>query len=81
MAAWHTATRLRQHPCSGRMSACRARAGAKRWAKEVAEKGTFMSPYAPEVAAAQPGGLPVPLLLVATKADLRSTPPDRGLDM
>ena len=53
----------------------RARASLRKWAREVAQKGSFMAPYPPEVATMQPGGLPVPLLLVSSKADLVSAAP------
>ena len=48
----------------------RARANVQRWASEAAHHGTFTAPCTPEVASAQPGGLPVPYLIVANKTDL-----------
>eukprot|EP00884_Botryococcus_braunii_P005372 jgi/Botrbrau1/14836/Bobra.0278s0006.1 len=45
-----------------------------RWAKEVAQKGTFSAAYAAEEIAANLGGLPVPCLIVANKCDKVSGP-------
>ncbi len=44
----------------------------RKWAAEVAAKGRFAAALPPEQAAANPGGLPVPCLVIANKADLRS---------
>lgn len=44
----------------------------RKWAAEVAAKGRFAAALPPEQAAANPGGLPVPCLVVSNKADLRS---------
>lgn len=42
------------------------------WAREVAKAASFSVPFPAELAASQPGGLPVPCLIVANKADLKS---------
>jgi hypothetical protein len=37
----------------------------------MAMRGRFMAPLLPEQAAANPGNLPVPCLVISNKADLR----------
>ena len=43
----------------------------RKWAAEVASRARFASALPPEDAAANPGSLPVPCLVVNNKADLR----------
>jgi len=57
---------------SGRRS---APASVRRWANEVAARGSFVGRCGEVQAAANPGALPVPTLVVANKADLRGTRP------
>jgi hypothetical protein len=57
---------------SGRRS---APASVRRWANEVAARGSFVGRCGEVQAAANPGALPVPTLVVANKADLRGARP------
>ena len=43
----------------------------RKWAGEVATKGRFAAALPPDQAAGNPGGLPVPCLVVSNKADQR----------
>ncbi len=43
----------------------------RKWAAEVAAHARFASALPPEEAAANPGSLPVPCLVINNKADLR----------
>ena len=43
----------------------------RKWATEVASRAKFASALPPDQAAANPGSLPVPCLIVNNKADLR----------
>ena len=43
----------------------------RKWAAEVAARARFASALPPEDAAANPGSLPVPCLVINNKADLR----------
>jgi hypothetical protein len=52
----------------------RTNASIRKWAAEVASWGRFLAPMLPEQAAANPGGLPVPCLVISNKADLRGVP-------
>lgn len=47
----------------------------RKWAAEVAVKGRFVAPMPPDQAAANPGSLPVPCLVINNKADLRGKNP------
>ncbi|KAK9843681.1 hypothetical protein WJX81_002072 [Elliptochloris bilobata] len=49
----------------------RAQPSVRRWANEVAARGRFVARCGDTQAAANPGALPVPVLVVANKADLR----------
>ena len=58
----------------------RRQAIVRKWAAEVASRARFASALPLEEAAANPGSLPVPCLVVNNKADLRgaqSTPPSK----
>ena len=48
----------------------RSKAGLHKWAAEVAAQGSFSAPFSPDDAGASLGGLPVPHLVVGTKADM-----------
>ena len=52
----------------------RSQASVRKWAAEVAAKGRFVAPMPPDQAAANPGSLPVPCLVINNKADLRGAP-------
>ena len=41
-----------------------------KWAAEVAAQGSFSAPFSPDDAGASLGGLPVPVLVIGTKADI-----------
>ncbi|BDA43878.1 probable ras-related protein Rab-7L1 at N-terminal half [Coccomyxa sp. Obi] len=56
----------------------RSQASVRKWAGEVASKGQFVAPMPPEQAAANPGSLPVPCLVINNKADLRGMGSRRG---
>ena len=47
-----------------------SKAGLHKWAAEVAAQGSFSAPHGPEDAGASLGGLPVPHLVIGTKADI-----------
>lgn len=49
----------------------RRQATVRKWAAEVASRARFASALPPEEAAANPGSLPVPCLVINNKADLR----------
>jgi Rab-like protein 3 len=47
----------------------------QRWAMEIATEGSFVAPFNEDLASRNIGGLPVPVLVIGTKADrLRTTP-------
>ena len=48
----------------------RSKAGLHKWAAEVAAQGSFSAPFSPDDAGASLGGLPVPHLVIGTKADI-----------
>ena len=52
------------------MAGRRSKAGLHRWAAEVAAQGTFSAPFSADDAGASLGGLPVPHLVIGTKADM-----------
>ncbi|KAK9789746.1 hypothetical protein WJX73_005373 [Symbiochloris irregularis] len=60
------------------MSPARARGNIEMWAREVAKAASFSAPFAPEAASSQPGGLPVPCLIVANKTDLQRSARQSG---
>ena len=49
---------------------CSSKAGLHKWAAEVASQGSFSAPFSPDDAGATLGGLPVPHLVIGTKADI-----------
>ncbi|EIE25686.1 P-loop containing nucleoside triphosphate hydrolase protein [Coccomyxa subellipsoidea C-169] len=57
----------------------RSQASVRKWAAEVAAKGRFVAPMPPDQAAANPGSLPVPCLVINNKADLRGMGMRRGV--
>ena len=58
----------------------RSKAGLHKWAAEVAAQGSFSAPFSPDDAGASLGGLPVPHLLIGTKADMTGECQDHGQD-
>lgn len=50
----------------------------RKWAAEVAGRAKFASALPPDQAAANPGALPVPCLVINNKADLRGAAPFPG---
>ena len=56
--------------CSRGGLARRSKAGLHKWAAEVAAQGSFSAPFSPDDAGASLGGLPVPHLVIGTKADI-----------
>ena len=59
-----------------RLDSCRAQPSVRRWANEVAARGSFVARCPEAQAAVNPGALPVPVLVVANKADLRGALPN-----
>lgn len=56
----------------------RRQASVRKWAAEVAGRAKFASALPPDQAAANPGSIPVPCLVINNKADLRGATPLPG---